>query len=55
VNFQTTGKISRALEVPVGRLFAAEKKEKESFYRLSKEDLLILKKAVQILGRGIGR
>jgi hypothetical protein len=43
-------RIRQAFEVPVARLFAAEKKEEESFYRLSREDILILKKAVQILG-----
>ncbi len=50
---ETVEKISQALEVPVARLFAAETKEEESFYRLSREDLHILKKALQILGRVI--
>jgi transcriptional regulator with XRE-family HTH domain len=51
----TIAKISNALEVPLVRLFADEKTEEESFYGLSREDLLTLKKAAEILGKVIGR
>ena len=51
---ETVEKISQALEVPMARLFANASEEEESFYLLSREDLRILKKALEILEKVIG-
>jgi len=51
---ETVEKISQALEVPMARLFANASEEEESFYLLSREELRILKKALEILEKVIG-
>ncbi len=50
----TIGKIATALGVPVAQLLSERKDEEDWVYLVSRQDLLTLKKAAQILARIFG-